>query len=243
MAKYGSARAWLFVDGYDMSVNKLQGLSYKLTSITEPTHGIGDSWEEHTPVGLSRAELSQEGAFFNSSTSGGFLHVLNSTSIGGQGPSSTPKIVCLGVAGLTAGQAFVGFEGEYQQDYEVLAQTGKLTRANATYVVTGNADHGIIVSTGTTSGIDNGVATTAGGTAYLQISSIDMATSTGVTIGVVDSSDGITYASLATFVSSGNVGGQRLEVAGTVERYLSRLSPLWSSGAGTITYFVGFSRI
>lgn len=253
MSKYGSSSVLFLVDGYDMSVNKLQGLSYKVQSLTEPTHGIGDTWEEHTPVGLSKAELSQEGAFFDSSTSGGFLHVLQSTSIGGQGPSSTEKVVCIGVAGNTSGQPFIGLKGEFQSDYEVLGSVGKLTRANASYVVTGNAEHGQIIRplTATTADatnyLDNGVATANGGAAYFQVTSLSLGASTGVALTVLDaSSSAAAYTAVATVTVSA-VGAYRVASGdASIDRWLSStvdFSSAATSGSPSITCFIGFSRL
>ena len=250
MSKFGSSSILLLVDGYDMSVNKLQGLNYKIQSITEPTHGIGDSWEENTPVGLSRAELTQEGAFFDSSTSGGFLHVLNSTTIGGQSPSSTGKVVCIGVAGNTTGKPFVGFKGELVQDYEVLGSVGKLTRANVSYVVTGNAEHGTIIrpvtttTASVTSYLDNSAQTTNGGSAYVQVTAITNLVSTGITIVISDAaaSSG-TYVAIGTVTTTGIGGWQVATTDNTIGRWLSAAVNVTTSGCPSLTCFVGYSRL
>lgn len=142
MAKYDSSAAWLLVDGYNLLAAKLKGLRYKIESITEPSHGLGDTWEEHTPVGLSKAEVAQEGGFYDTGTTN--MHALFSPDIA-LGTTSTTRVVCLGVEGNTTGSNFVGFEGVYSQSYEVIASRGELTKANAEHTVTGTAEPGVIL--------------------------------------------------------------------------------------------------
>jgi hypothetical protein len=89
MAKYGSASAFLLVDGYNLGAAKVQGMTYKVTSITEPTHGIGDSWEEHTPAGLARVELTQEGAFFDDGSTNIHAAMKDSVSAGTRAPPAS----------------------------------------------------------------------------------------------------------------------------------------------------------
>lgn len=147
VGKFGSALSLFLVSGYSMLAAKLQGLRYKIEAINEPTHGMGDAWEESSPVGVSKAEVAQEGAYFF--TESGNIHdALVTQSGGGPGaivPTSTPRVVVLGLAGNTIGQPFIGFEGVFNASYEVLATVGKLQRANAMYQVTGKAEHGVIL--------------------------------------------------------------------------------------------------
>ena len=142
MAKYGSAAAWLLVDGRNMAAAKPQSLRYKMEAMTEPTHGIGDNWEENTPTGIAKAELAQDGAFYDTGSTN--MHALFSGSIAAS-PTDTTRVVCIGVEGQTTGNRFVGFEGVWNQSYEVIATNGSLTKANATYLVTGAAEPGTIL--------------------------------------------------------------------------------------------------
>lgn len=251
MSKFGSASGWFLLDGYNMIVNKLQGFTYKISSITEPTHGIGDSWEEHTPAGLSRAEITQEGAFFDDTAA--YIHAVLSTSIGGQSPASSARVACMGVEGNTSGTDFTGFQGTYTQDYEALGAVGKLTRANASYVVTGKAEHGKIIrplaaTTGdVTNYLDNAVATTNGGAAYFQVTSIALGASTGVALTVLDaSSSAAVYTSVATVTVSA-IGAYRVASGdNTIDRWLSStvdFSSAATSDSPSITAFIGFSRL
>src|SRR3990172_8309141 len=135
MAKFGSASVLFLIDGFNILAGKVQDLSHKIVNETEPAHGLGDSWHEHSPTGMSAAELVQNGAFFD--TSSGSSHAALGTL--SADPQGTPRVVVTGHAGQTIGQPFVGFEGTIQESYEVLAKVGNLTRANAEHKVSGKA--------------------------------------------------------------------------------------------------------
>ncbi len=250
MSKYGSASALMLVDGYNLLSNKVQGLSYKITALTEPTHGMGDSWEETTPVGICRGEFKQEGAFFFSDDT--YLFDAFSTTVAAS-PSETVRVVSMGLAGNTSGQQCVGFEGAYTNAFEVIGQTGKLTRANVEHVVSGAAENCLVLkSLGQVTGnsassgtpLNNGSATTEGGSAYLHITELTLNGATNATVVVRDSSDGVTFGNLGSFVAATAISGQRIEFASTIKQYVSQ-TLTWDSTAGTptATYFVSLSRI
>ncbi len=245
MSKFASSATWLLVDGYNLIAAKLQGVSYKLESLTEPTGGVGDEWEAVTPTGVRKASVAQEGAFFDTGSTNIHAAIYGSLATA---PEDTVRIACLGMEGHTTGQGFTGFRGAYAQDYEVLSQTGKLIRANASHLITGKAERGVILhplSSSTAAASYNSAAgSTSGGTAYLQVTALDLGVAASVQITVRDSSDDITYGDLVAFTATTATQGQRVEVTGEVLQYLAH-SLTWSatSGSPTIEYFVGFSRI
>ena len=57
-------------------------------------------------------------------------------------PQGTPRVVCFGFAGPVVGNPFAGLVGAFTAVYEVLAQLGQLTKANAQYVVSGVVNDG-----------------------------------------------------------------------------------------------------
>jgi hypothetical protein len=140
--KYGPPSAFLFVDGYDLTAAKLQTMRAKMTALQTPSHGLGDAAEEHSPVGVSRAELAQEGGFW--STAAGNIHEAMADKIPNT-TQSAPRVVCFGFAGQTKGCGFIGFEGSYNNEYEVLAERDNLQKANASYVVSGKREPGPIL--------------------------------------------------------------------------------------------------
>lgn len=139
MAKYGSASAFLLVDGIDYLAQKTQNLSWKITNETEPTHGLGDSWHEHSPTGMRAVELVQAGGFFETGTMHAALSTLSAD------PQGTPGVVVTGAAGQTIGRPFIGFEGTFRVEYEPLSTVGQLTRANVAYKVSGKGEQGVIL--------------------------------------------------------------------------------------------------
>jgi len=139
MSKIGSSGfSVLLVNGYDLLAAKLQGFSHKVESITEPSHGLGDDHEEHTPVGVSRATLTQDGAFFDDAANG--FHAAYRSSGG-----AADRILSFAYAGNAIGKAFTGAQGALKVGYEVLVKVGSLTKANAMYVIDGAIEDGVIV--------------------------------------------------------------------------------------------------
>lgn len=138
MAFYGSSNIGFFlVSGYSMLAAKLQGISESVEAMLEDTSGLGDTWAEFTPTGMKRAELSQDGAFYDAGANS--AHAALSAS------QTTSRVICLSIEGNTIGKRFVGYSGAYGHKYEPLAKVGGLTKANVEYTVSGNRDEGIIL--------------------------------------------------------------------------------------------------
>lgn len=139
MAKYGSGSfKFLLINGYDLLASSLQGINWKREAKTENAHGLGDTAELPTPVGISKYTLSQSGAFFNDAATG--AHGLLAA-----GATAASRVVCFALAGNTVGAPFVGCLGALTVAYEVIPQNGALTKANAEYQITGHAYDGQIV--------------------------------------------------------------------------------------------------
>ncbi len=138
MAMYGSSQVgFLLVGGYSLLPAKPKGLSETVEAMQEDTSGLGDTWGEVTPTGMKKAELSQDGAFYNEGT--------NSAHEALKASQTTSRVVCLGMEGNTIGKRFIGYRGVYAHKYDVLAKVGGLTKANVSYTVSGNRDEGIIL--------------------------------------------------------------------------------------------------
>jgi hypothetical protein len=241
MSMYGSSSfGALLIDGRDMLPAKPKTFGHKIESVLEPTTGLGDSFETHTPVGMQRATLTQDGAFFDDVTSG--MHETLHSS------QATSRIVSFAPAGNAIGRPFVGCEGVYGMAYEVLAQVGALTKANVTYLVDGEMNRGVVLQpheaktatwdTEDTSA-DNGASSADGGVGYLHVSAASGFTNF---VGKIrDSADDSTFADLITFTDDVDAPfAERIEVAGTVDRYLSFTGTV--TGTGSITVFAGFAR-
>jgi len=100
---------------------------------------------------------------------------------------------------------------------------------------------GAEVAGGNAAQVDNGAATTTGLAAYLHVTAIG-GTPT-LTAKVQHSSDGSTWADLATFtaVTAAN-SAQRVEAAGTVNRYLRALWTI-SGGSPSVTFHMSAARL
>lgn len=129
----------LLVNGYNLLADKVKAFTHRIESVLERSDGLGDTWEAYTPAGLSRATLSQEGAFFDDTAAQ--AHALLSPAAG----TGTSRVLVFAPAGNTIGQPCVGCEGTYAHAYEVLASLGNLTKANVTYQVSGRMDRGVIL--------------------------------------------------------------------------------------------------
>lgn len=139
MAMYGSNSIGFFLaSGYSLLAAKLQGIAEKVTAAQTRTDGLGDSWAEHTPTGMKESTLTQDGAFYDAGTN--LAHEAFRTP-----PSTASRVVCLAPDGNTMGKRFIGWTGAMTTAYEVLAQLGNLTKANATYTVSGARDEGVIL--------------------------------------------------------------------------------------------------
>lgn len=97
---------------------------------------------------------------------------------------------------------------------------------------------GTTTADGTVARVDNGAQSVSGGVAHLHIVSM-----TGITADVVDiqsSSDGTTYGTLLTFGTVTGTTSVRVEVSGTVARYLRVNHDV--TGSGSIGAVVAFAR-
>lgn len=139
MAKYTGASFSLFlVDGYNLIASLYDSVTIARELITEQTNPFGASSEEHTPIGLSRGEFSVGNGIFDATADA--LHTGATSGVNG-----VSRIVCAAIQGNTPGKMFIGAAGAYSQKYDVLDSRDGLTKANVTYLVTGNVDEGQII--------------------------------------------------------------------------------------------------
>jgi len=233
--KYGSSSFSTFlVDGVSLLAAKLQGVTHKVESITEKSDGLGDTSEAHSPVNMAKASLTQTGGFFDDAV--GAMHALLKAG------SQAVRSLVFSVDGVT----FTGGLGVLVTSYDVIAKIGTLSKANATYQVTGDVDtNGVILQNAaqtidwTNASVDNGASSPDGGVAYLQIAAL--AGLTGF-LGFIESSpDNAAWTTLAAFTNvTAAPASQRIVVPGVIPRYLRFRGDV--TGTGTITAFAGFSR-
>lgn len=147
MAKYGSPSFAVFlVDGYNVLAAKLQAFTSKVTAKSQTCHGLGDTWELNSPTGISTAMITQSGAYFDDAS--------NSMHSAFSAAAVTSRVVSWAPTGNTIGKSFIGVQGTYSTEYDVVGKVGGLTNANAKYVVSGQLDRGVIVQSWTAKTID-----------------------------------------------------------------------------------------
>jgi len=216
MAKYGSSGfSVLLIDGYNLLANKVKNFRHEIEALLEGSTGLGDGFEEHTPTGMQKASLAQDGAFFDD--------VANRMHTAMAAGTATNRVLCFAYAGNTVGQPFVGLEGTYACKYGVLGTVGQLTKANASYVVSGRLDRGVILQDWsaetvdlTGAWVDNAAASAAGGAGYLQVSD----SFGSCQFRIEHSPDQSTISTLMTFTTvTASPTAQRLTVTGTIHRY------------------------
>jgi hypothetical protein len=197
-------------------------------------------------VGVKRAELAQEGYFDDAADS------INDAL---EGKSGDTRVLCYGLEGNAIGQQFIGYQGAVQVNYERIASKGQLHRANAKYNGSGQVDEGEILQGHDAEAGDGdteltpvtvSAQTTAGGTAYLQVSALDLDGVTDLTVKVRQSTDGVTWDDLLTFTAvTAAPAVERKAVTGTVKKNLA-VSWTYSGGIGgeapSAKFFVGFKR-
>ncbi len=239
MANYSSKDVgFLLVGGYSL-LGQTTTITEDLSTILENTTSLGDAWHEFSPVGVSRASLSQGGFFDDTADS------VNTALVTLAG---TSRVLSYGVEGNTVGKKFVGFSGSIESKYERIASLNAVHRANASHSGSGIVEEGLILhalgartadgdSTGADS-IDNLASSANGGSAFLHV--VAYSGFTSVVFKVQDSSDDISYTDLVTMTTVTAIGAERKTVAGTVKRHLACL---WDvTGSGSVTFMFGFKR-
>lgn len=103
----------------------------KVTSAMAPTHAFGDSWEEHTPIGMKKMEpLTLEGWWDTTATTG--PHAVLADPDDDPADSTRTLVVVFGDSKtMTVETRLVS--------YEVLAENGNLTKFRAEIQPTGSA--------------------------------------------------------------------------------------------------------
>jgi hypothetical protein len=236
MAKAGSAQFTLLtLDGVSLLGAKPKGFSWEPKALAEDTTGLGDSWFEWTPTGIRQAKVVQEGAYFDT-TLGGLHQTLS-------GMPLPAKTLVWSPDGVLLCQA----RGTLVTGYEVLAKLGALTKANVTYTISGALETaGAVIqpaadktATWTSTAVDNGAATTAGGTASQQVTALSGIT--GFVGKLQHSPDASAWTDIATFVNvTAAPNHQAVTVAGTIQRHVRFIGTV--TGTGTIRVAAGLFR-
>lgn len=140
MSKFSSTSVLVLVDGYDLTPALAESINFTPSeALTEQTNPFGSSAEGHSPLGISKGTLVVGGGLFDKAVDP--LHAAKVPD-GGVGVA---RVACIGVEGQVKGNHFTGYAGAYSQKSEVLDTNGKLTRANVTYLPSGQVENGVIL--------------------------------------------------------------------------------------------------
>ena len=241
MGRYGPASVgFLLIGGMNVR-SRLATVRIKTMTETEETRPLGESWEQHTPIGLHRGELEQTGWYDDA------LRGLNQGLIDLEG---TPQVVCVAPSGNVALAQIVGYEGVFAATWERVVEHQGLTKANATYAVDGQIDEGRIVQPLTavdgsaSDTADGGASSSEGGAVYVQLEALTLGGYTDVGLTVAHSTDDTTYVDLVTWTGqTAAPTAVRLPVTGTINRYVKTTWAFTGTGSGqSLTAMVALAR-
>lgn len=239
MAKYGQSNVgFVLVGGYDFKGYATEISPIETESMFERSDTLGDSWEEHLPVGVRKSYFTIKGFYDDDAAS------MNGVVVGN---TSTERVVCIGPDGNTIGKKFIGFQGVYSAKVSRVMSRGALHKCEIPSVISGAREDGVILQeleakTGDwdtdSESVDNSASSSNGGSGYLQVTAFSGFTD--VVYKIRHSADDSTYADLITFTTVTAIGAERKTVSGTVNRHLLVSGDV--TGTGSATAMVGFYR-
>jgi len=228
----------VFVNEFDFSTY-FNDVSASSTVETSEVSAFGSSAKEYI-VGLQDGTVSLSGMFDGTTTG---TDVFFSTALG----STTKVNVIVAPSGHSNGANAIVLESD-DTSYEVSGAVSDVVQTSAEFQSSDGVEHGKILSsgsavtaTGSGTSVDNTASSLNGGVGFV---SVPTNTRNGnITVKVQQSADNSTFTDLITFtvVTSTQKTFQRVEVTGTVARYL-RVNYTVAGSTGSATPVVAFAR-
>lgn len=228
----------VFVNEYDFSTY-FNDVSASSMVETAEVSAFGSSAKEYI-VGLTDGTVSLSGMFDGTATG---TDVVFSAVLG----LTTKQNVIVAPSGHSNGASAIMLEAD-DTSYEVSGAVADVVQTSAEFQSSDGVEHGKILSsgsaisaTGNGTSVDNAASSANGGVGFV---SVPTNTRNGnITVKVQQSADNSTFTDLITFtvVSSTTKTFQRVEVTGTVARYL-RVNYTVAGSTGTATPVVAFAR-
>jgi hypothetical protein len=228
----------VFINEFDFSTY-FNDVSATSTVETSEVSAFGSSAKEYI-VGLLDGTVSLSGMFDGTATG---TDVVFSTVLG----STTKQNVIVAPSGHSNGATAIVLEAD-DTSYEVSGAVADVVQTSAEFQSSDGVEHGKILSsgaaisaTGNGTSVDNALSSANGGVGFV---SVPTNTRNGnITVKVQQSADNSTFTDLITFtvVTSTQKTFQRVEVAGTVARYL-RVNYTVAGSTGSATPVVAFAR-
>ena len=229
----------VFIDAYDFSAY-FNDASASTSIDTAETSAFGTSAKTYI-TGHTDGTISLSGMFEGTTLTGTdeyFENVLG---------SATKQKVIVANEGHILGGRVVALESD-TTSYEVSSPIGDVVQSSAEFQASEGVGHGVLVSngsaisaTGNGTSVDNGAATTNGGVGFLSVPSNTR--NGNITVKIQASADNSTFTDLVTFtvVTGSATTSERIEVTGTVARYL-RVNYTVAGSTGNATPVVAFTR-
>ena len=228
----------VFVNEYDFSTY-FNDVSASSMVETAEVSAFGSSAKEYI-VGLTDGTVSLSGMFDGTATG---TDVVFSAVLG----STTKQNVIVAPSGHSNGASAIMLEAD-DTSYEVSGAVADVVQTSAEFQSSDGVEHGKILSsgsaisaTGNGTSVDNAASSANGGVGFV---SVPTNTRNGnITVKVQQSADNSTFTDLITFtvVTSTQKTFQRVEVTGTVARYL-RVNYTVAGSTGSATPVVAFAR-
>ena len=228
----------VFINEYDFSTY-FNDVSATSTVETAEVSAFGSSAKEYI-VGLLDGTVSLSGMFDGTATG---TDVVFSAVLG----STTKQNVIVAPSGHSNGATAIVLEAD-DTSYEVSGAVADVVQTSAEFQSSDGVEHGKILSsgaaisaTGNGTSVDNALSSANGGVGFL---SVPTNTRNGnITVKVQQSADNSTFTDLITFtvVTSTQKTFERVEVTGTVARYL-RVNYTVAGSTGSATPVVAFAR-
>lgn len=138
MSKYAGTNFTVFlVDGYNLIASTSDAITIDRESITQETNPFGATSIQNTPINIEKGMFTVGDGFFDATTDA--LHGATGSAHG------VSRIVCASIYGDIIGKPFIGYQGVYDQKYVVKDKTTDLTKADVSYLVSGDTNEGVIV--------------------------------------------------------------------------------------------------
>jgi hypothetical protein len=228
----------VFVNEYDFSTY-FNDVSATTSVETAEVSAFGSNAKEYI-VGLLDGTVSLSGMFDGTATG---TDVVFSAVLG----STTKQNVIVAPSGHSNGASAIVLEAD-DTSYEVSGAVADVVQTSAEFQSSDGVEHGKILSsgaaissTGSGTSVDNAASSANGGVGFV---SVPTNTRNGnITVKVQQSADNSTFTDLITFtvVTSTQKTFQRVEVTGTVARYL-RVNYTVAGSTGSATPVVAFAR-
>jgi hypothetical protein len=165
------------------------------------------------------------------------------------------RVLNIGFETNLEGRKCQGYGGAITSVYRRQASRASLHKAEGQIMPAGPLEDGVILHRLVTetadpyisgSPHDNGASSTNGASAYIQMTSLVLGGFTNIIFKARHSTDNVAYSDLITFtaITTGAVGvGQRLAVAGTINRYVRTEYDFTGAGSGqSVTFMMAFMR-